>query len=228
MNAIYLFNFATPESNWVTAYAPLIAILGTILVTSLTLIFTYRNQQKLKIAENRAKCYSEIIGKRFLLQQLYVTYLENHIYSDFHEILWVKAGSSANSTDYNEAMRFLKKCEDLTIDIAKAKQSLFESIGLALSSFKRTEELISQTEKIFRQPGVKVHPPNPNIDLEQWKIQAVAQSQTLVEREIAKPIISLTEYLLSELDSPIKLPWIYWGKAKSKLIQNEIPQIENK
>ncbi len=133
-------NTFQPTSFW-PLYAALIALLGVVLGAYLTARYSFQNQLRLATYQARQQSYAAIMGKKFLLAQLYVSRFEALVHSDYHERLWQLAGSPAASLDLEEAKRWMHKSEDLAIDVARTNQSLFESIGLArasLSSDRRT------------------------------------------------------------------------------------------
>ncbi|MDO8690027.1 MAG: hypothetical protein Q7R39_08470, partial [Dehalococcoidia bacterium] len=107
--------------------------------------------------QKRQQAYPEIMGRKFLLMQLYVSRFEARIFSDYHEQRW---RNSPDSLDLSEAQRWMHKSEDLALEIAKTNQSLFESIGLVKASFRRDDELDTLTQHIyhFRTPTI-IEPP---------------------------------------------------------------------
>lgn len=136
------------------------------------------------------------------MSQLYVSRFEAWIYSDYHEARWKLAGAPKDSIDLQEAQRWMHKSEDLALEIAKNNQSLFQTLGLIRTSFRRTPTLDSLTEKLYRfkVPEITKRPFDLDANqLEAWKVNAVKQLQELVEREYSKPIDELTAFLAKEI-----------------------------
>jgi len=97
----------------------------------------------------------------------------------------------------------MQKSEDLAIEVSKALRDLFESIGVAKASFRRTPELDGLINRVFefRPPAILGLPAGVSLsDLEKWKTTAVSQLQQLVESEYTKPINALLEYLHSHAE----------------------------
>jgi hypothetical protein len=190
-------------TTFVTAFvAGLFALAGGFVGAYTTSTLNYRNQLKTETLHKRQQAYAEIMGRKFLLTQLYFSRFEARVFSDYHERRWNLSGNLPNSLDLSEAQRWMHKSEDLALDIAKTNQSLFESIGMAKTSFRRGAALDTLTQRIyqFRTPSIVGPPDTKNVqDLEIWKAKAVTQLQQLVEEEYARPIDALLEYLQAHI-----------------------------
>lgn len=192
-------NSSATTSAIVTALiAGLFALAGGFVGSYTTSALTFRNQVKTVMLQKRQEAYAEIMGRKFLLTQLYVSRFEARVFSDYHERRWHLGGNLRDSLDFVEAQRWMRKSEDLTLDLARTQQSLFESIGLAKASFSRDKTLDALTERVyrFRTPVIVGPPATKNLrDLETWKTSAIVQLQQLVENEYGKPIDALLDYM---------------------------------
>ncbi len=183
---------------YVALIAGLFALAGGVVGSFTTAHFALRNQLRFVSLQNRQRAYAEIMGKRVLLMQLFVSRFEAYIYSDFHEQLWRLAGHPKESLDFDEAKKWMHKSEDLALEIARTKQSLFESIGIARAAFPQSQELDQLTENIyhFKSPKIAASPKSEDQSLlVKWKEEAVGQLQVLVEREYGAPLETLLRLL---------------------------------
>lgn len=160
--------------------------------------FGLRSQLKIGEVKNRQQAFGQLMGQKFMITQVYVSRFEALIYSDYHEIKWKLAGCPNESLDLQEAQRWMHKSEDLSLEIARNNQKLFEIIGFIKILFPVTTKLDELLDRIyhFRTPVVKT--PDDKIDatqLEEWKKKAVAALQDLVKIEYAEPIDDLLDYL---------------------------------
>ena len=194
-----------------TALAPavpaLIALVGVIAGGLLVAHLTFRNQLRLATLQTRQKSYAEIMGRKFLLTQLYVSRFEALAYSDYHERLWHLAGAPKESLDFEEAKRWMRKSEDFAIDIAKAIQSLMESVGIARAAYPSNSELDALAERVYHFKTPVISPPSPGADratLDEWKLQVVPELQSLVQREYAEPIDALLGCLNRHMNRPVR------------------------
>lgn len=178
------------------------AIAGAIVGSFITAHFGLRNQVKLALQQDRQRAYAEIMGKRVLLMQLLVSRFEAYIHSDYHEYLWRIGGQPKDSIDFSEATRWMHKSEDLALEVARTRQSLYESIGLARTVFPPSPELERLTEAIYHFKSPKIAPPSQPGDagaVSAWKERAVADLQALVEREYGGPLEELLKLLAKDV-----------------------------
>lgn len=183
---------------YVALIAGLFAIIGAIVGSFTTAHFALRNQVKLALQQDRQRAYAEIMGKRVLLMQLLVSRFEAYIHSDYHEYLWKIAGQPKESIDFTEATRWMHKSEDLALEVARTRQSLYESIGLARAVFPPAPEMDRLTQAIYHFKSPKIAPPsqpNDRTAVTVWKERAVADLQALVEREYGAPLEELPNLL---------------------------------
>ena len=192
--------FADPKflPVYVALIAGLFAILVSVTGSLMTAHFALQNQLKLTQRQDRQRAYAEIMGKRVLLMQLFVSRFEAYVHSDHHEYLWRIAGMPKESIDFNEATRWMHKSEDLAIEIARTKQSLYESIGLAKAVFPSSSELDRLTEAVYHFKSPKIAPPSQPNDpavVTAWKGKAVADLQIFVDTEYGAPLEELLKVL---------------------------------
>lgn len=186
----------------VAVISGVLTLIGAIVVAYLTYHWGLSSQLRISDHQKRQQVFSELMGRKFLTTQLYVSRFEALIYSDSHEAKWRRAGSPNDSIDLQETQRWMHKSEDLALDIAKNNQSLFETIGLIRILFPKTPKLDELIDRVyhFKPPKILGDPFKMDANqLEEWKIKAVKDLQNLVETEYAKPIDALLNYLVSEI-----------------------------
>ena len=164
------------------------AILAAALAVA-SAVYTLTPQQQAATLKERQQAYAAIMGKKHLRNQLFVSRFEAQIFSDYHERRWHLAGTPPNAIDFQEAQRWMHKSEDLALEIARSNQSMFESVGVAQTSFASSTQLAELTERIYRVKTPLIPPPidrNDEQSLQHWNAEAVKQLQALVEREYAQ------------------------------------------
>ena len=192
----------------IASLVPAVIALGGVFVGAmLSARLSFRNQFRIATLQARQQAYAALMGKRFLITQLYVSRFEAHAYSDYHERLWNLVGSPKESLDLEEAQRWMRKSEELVSELAKANQSLFESVGVVRATFAPTSELENLSERVyhFRTPVVKAPPAGTGrVALDQWKQNVIPELQALVQHEYAEPIEALTKYLRLHIAEPVR------------------------
>lgn len=185
----------------------IISSVGTLFIALLSGYLSYlwgvSSQKKIYNHEMKLKAYSELIGYRQLLSQLFVSRFEAFAFSDYHEYRWKIQGAPKESLDQKEAIRWMHKSEDLVLEISRTVQNLFETVGVIRVLFRQTPELQELSDKIYNYKTIKFEK-RPQADwsieqLEEWKLKVVPEIQTLVEKSIRDPINNLTFYLEKEL-----------------------------
>ena len=177
----------------------LVALIGVIVGAYLTYHWGISGQLRISDHQKRQQVFSELMGRKFLTTQLYVSRFEALIYSDYHE---AKYRQSGYPNDLQECQRWMHKSEDLALDIAKNNQSLFETMGLIRILFPKTAKIYELIDRIyqFKTPKILGDPFKMDVNhLEEWKAKAVKDLQVVVEREYAKPINELLDYLDKEI-----------------------------
>jgi len=196
--------FLTTLEPLLPAFIALVsAVVGAILGSRLS----FRNQYRLSIHQTRQRAYAELMGKKFMITQLNVSRFEALAYSDYHERLWHLAGSPSESLDLEEAKRWMRKSEDFAIELASARQSLFESVGMARASYSSIPELEELSERVyhFRQPTVPLPPQTEERKhLDAWKQESVSNLQKFVQQEYAEPIDALLRWMRSHMHDPVR------------------------
>jgi hypothetical protein len=178
-------------------------LLGTFLGAWLTSTLAHKNQEKTAITQNKLRSYSEIMGRRIIIRQLYISRFEALIFSDYHETLWHLSGDPKESLDLSEARRWMQKSEDMVSEITRAQQSLFESLAIARASFTRTQELDRLIDRIYHFKTPKISSPSglSREELLAWREKGLKELQTLIESEFAVPLEDLLAYLQKQLDA---------------------------
>jgi hypothetical protein len=91
--------------------------------------FQLTTQLRTQQIQAQQNVYAHIVGRRLIVQQLYVTYTQARIYSDCHEALWRLSGYQKDSIELEETQRWRRQAETLVIDIGKNNQALFEDVA---------------------------------------------------------------------------------------------------
>ena len=185
----------------------IISSIGTLFIALLSGYLSYHwslsSQKKIYNHQMRLQTYSELLGYRQLLSQLFVSRFEALIYSDYHEYRWKIQGAPGESIDKTEAIRWMHKSEDLVIEISKEVQNLFKTIGAIRVLFNDSPELQKLSNNIFNYKNLEIiQRPNENWSLEQieeWKLKSVSSGHSLVDENISIPIKKLVTYLENEL-----------------------------
>ena len=203
---------ALSDCQLLTTLAPavpaLIALVGVVVGALLGARLSFRNQYRFAVLQDRQRTYAALMGKKFLVTQLYVSRFEALAYSDYHERLWHLAGAPKDSLDLEEAKRWMRKSEDFAIDIAKVNQSLFESVGAARASYPSTSELEGLAERVyhFRTPALATPPQGADrAALDNWKQQVIPSLQRVVDEEYAQPINALLDCMKRHIADPVRL-----------------------
>jgi len=189
-----------PAAVWIPA---VVALIVAVIAPFLTYQLGLNAQLKLTGKQKRQQAYSELMGEKAVLTQLIVSRFEAFINSDYHEARWKIAGQPKDSFDLQESQRWMRKSEDLAIEVAKSRKSLYDTLGLIRSYFPHSSRLKELTHRIYHSKGleIKARPFGLNAaQLEPWAIKAVKEIQEIVENEYAKPIDDLVIYLEAEID----------------------------
>jgi hypothetical protein len=193
-------SYSVPASVWIPA---VVALLVAVIAPFLTYQLGLNAQLKLTGKQKRQQAYSELMGRKLVRAQLYLSRFEAFIKSDYFEAKWHLEGEPKDSINYQESIRWMHKSEELVLEIAKNNQSLFETLGLIRSYFPGSKELHELTRRIyhFKSVEIKVRPFKLKVDqLEHWKETAMKELQETVKNEYEKPIDELVIFLESVID----------------------------
>jgi hypothetical protein len=181
-----------------------LTILGTVIGSYATARFALRTQVDIRKRENRERFCSAIMGRKFLLTQLYLSRFEASILSIYHEHKWRVARAATSSSDLDEAGRWMAKSENLALECARAHESLFESIGLARAAYPQSAELNRLTNRLyqFRVPDKPAQPKVKDIkELLDWRDAAIRDIEQIMNQELAQPIDELIKYLGENMEA---------------------------
>lgn len=179
-------------------------LFGGLLVAYFTYVLTLSSQKELSDYQKRQQIYSRLIGLRFPTKQLYVSRFEALAISNFYEALWKLRGSPKDSYDFQEANRWMHQSESLVFKIMENHKELYACLADIQLLFPKTPRLEELVNKIYFQKGIKladVPQPTNEKQLEQWKIGAISELQTLVDKEYGTSIDELGEYLRTSLNN---------------------------
>lgn len=179
-----------------------LALIGVGVGSYLTYYFGLKSQLMIADHQKRQQTFSELMGRKILTKQLYVSRFEALIYSDYHEARWKLTGSPKDSIDLQEAQRWMHRSEELVFDIAKNQQRQLETVGLIRILFNKTSKLDELIDRIvhFKTPKISGEPFKRDANqLEEWKVKAVQQLQAIVDEEYGAPVNTLLNYLEEEI-----------------------------
>ncbi len=163
--------------------------------------FQLSSQVQLQKIQDQRQVFARLMGRKFTTEQLYVSRYEARIFSDYNEALWKLSGAPKDSLDLQEAQRWMRRSEDLTIDLAKNNQALFEDLGTVCALFPNTIQLRQLVERVygFKSLGTTQPPTASAEEIKEWRDKSVQQLQTIVERNYGEPIDELLNYLSKQL-----------------------------
>lgn len=190
------------DSTLLALVPAVMALVGTVTGSYLTYHFSLRGQIEISNTQRRQQVFGELMGQKFLRTQLYVSRFEALIYSDYHEAKWKRAGYPKESLDLQEAQRWMHKSEDLALEIAKSNQAVFQTVGLIRALFPGSPKLDELVGRVyhFKAPQILVRWDQLNAgQLEPTKKRAVTDLQEFVDREYARPIDELLDYLALQI-----------------------------
>jgi hypothetical protein len=180
-----------------------IPVISALLVAYLSYQLGLNAQLKLTGKQKRQQAYSELMGRKTLLSQLWTSSLVADTYFYYHEAKWWLAGGPTEaSLHLEEARRWQHKGEDLSIEIAKTYQSLFETLGEIRSYFPYSDRLRDLTTQIYHSKWFHVQRLEVNWtaeQLEQWREQTIKNIQELT-KEFDKMFDDLVPYLEAVID----------------------------
>ena len=179
-----------------TLLGAFIAMLSGILLVYLTNKLEIKKEIKLKNHEKCQSVYSELMGMRLVMSQLYLSRFEALIHSDYHEF---KYKITKDPIDLSESIRWMHKSEDYVKEITQNNQKLFEKLGFVKILFPNSSELDRLIEDIsnFKTPIVLQKPTDEmNISqLDEWDGIAIKDLQKIVEKEYKQPIDNLIGHI---------------------------------
>ncbi len=198
-----LSNQYSKQDILVVVIPSLLTLTGTLSGVYLVYLLGFKNQKKIADRTARQNSYSDLMGLKFSISQLYVSRFEARIYSDFHEMRCKLLGASEGSHDFTETKRWMQKSEDLVLDIANKNERIFHTIGVIKSVFQASDELDKLTNKIYKFKPPSVHDVPSDIkkieQLNDWKVEAISLLQAYIQREITEPLDQLLNYIEGKL-----------------------------
>ena len=164
-------NERQPKAKGLPSYlvpALWIPLIGAVLIAFLSYQLGFNAQLQLTGKQKRLQAYSELMGRKVVMMELFVSRLSAATYKDYHERVWHLTKDSAEGIFHlEEARRELRRTEDLATEIGKSYQNLFETLGLVRSYFPyspRLKELINQLSQF---QWVDIHGPAFDLNAEQ-------------------------------------------------------------
>lgn len=184
-----------------------ISLLVAIITAVLGYVLGTRTQLAATAKERRQQAYSQILGHEAILSQLLVSRFEAFAYSDYHEALWRLDGRPSDSVGFQEALRWMRKSEDLGLEVARCRQRLYETLGLIRAVFKSNPSLTEKLEMVenHKMPRIERDPFEMNRDdVYSWKLAVVPAIQSSVASAISVPLRELASCLQKQIDADAK------------------------
>lgn len=151
-----------------------------------------QNQTKLNRYRDRIELYGLILGVKLRIKQVMVSRYESYVYSDYHERKWQNSGHPSSSIDLDEAVRWMRKSEDLALDLMIHLERLFQYLGRAKAVYK--DNVIDEAAgRLFQFKALTLAKPltGDSSTLDQWKVNAVTQIQKAVDEIFDSPFSDL-------------------------------------
>ena len=175
------------HSYWApTLWIPVIgSVFTAIVVAFLSYQLGLHTQLKLTGKQKRQQAYSELMGRKTLLRQLWTSHMIADAHFYYHEAQWwLSRGQTEASIHLEEARRWQHKGEDLSIDVAKAYQGLFETLGEIRSYFPYSDKLRDLTNQIYHSKWFNVKRLEVDwtaMELEKWHDETMKKIPELTE-----------------------------------------------
>jgi hypothetical protein len=153
-----------PENWWRTflnsqvAGAMLVAVFSLVGV-ALGSLLTHCSQVKTADRQKRQEVFSTLMGDRIFVGQLFVYAIEARINSDYHEARFVL---TKDQLHLQEALRWMRRSEDLGMELARARKNLCEILGPVRLQFRKTPKLDELTDQIYRFKALKLNYDSPS------------------------------------------------------------------
>jgi hypothetical protein len=181
----------------------LIALIGVVVGSLLTSQLGFYTQLKITGKQKRQQAYSELMAKKAILTQLITSYLVANTYFQHQEgRWWLAQGTPDESIHLEEARKWMNEAGELILEIAKSRQSFYETLGLIRSYFPYSPQLKELTYKIYHYKIFEVKQRPYNMDAEQlqkWRDKTINEIQEIND-ELNNLIDNLVRYLESEIE----------------------------
>lgn len=161
-----------------------------------------RSQTEIIGVQRRQQAYSDLMGQRALLQQLYVSAVDARINFDYYNRRWIIDQSPKDSPYLTEASASAKRCDELAIELARAKQKHFETLGVIHTSYASDKKITDLVQRIshLHVPAITGDVANMRgTELEDWRVTAKVRLTQFVQREYAGPMNELEALLMARL-----------------------------
>jgi len=166
--------------------------------------FQLSAQVRFQTLQGQRQVFARLMGRKFASKQLYVSRYEALIFSDYHEARWKRSGAPEDSSDLQEAQRWMHRSEDLVFEIVKDNQALFEDLGTVCALFPDVPRLRELVKRVYGFKALRTTQPARDASVEElvrWEDEGIRQLQVVVDREYGGPIDELLVYLSQQLPS---------------------------
>jgi hypothetical protein len=176
-------------------------VLGSFTTLSIELLkrkFSTKDEERNK----KLKVYAKLNSLIFSTKQLYKSRFEASIHSDYHEAKWIFAGHNEHSIDYDEAKRWMLKCEDMVQEIIKNTKELHMCLATIKVLFNKDTDLDPMISQIYLMNGITIQPlkSSPTLDdIEEWKKISKQDLDSQINEKISLPLTQLKTILDGKL-----------------------------
>ena len=213
--------------KWISSQGLIPGIFGFtgVVVGGFITYFIEKSKFKDNESQRREQVYSQLNGRKSLTSQLYKSYFEAFIQSEYYNYLGMLPGPHQTTNWLLEK----KRSEDLALEKAKSNQNLFETIGLIQILFPSTNELnelikplldIDEKFKFTQYLAQKIrceeqfedvrYGTDPD-ELHSWRVDTIEKLEETVKLEIENPIDKLLDHLKGYIHKErTKHRWEFW------------------
>ena len=196
------------KAKWRVILLPyiLVFILGmfsSLIVQYLTSRWNISSQIEINTIQKQRQAFGDLWGRKTLTKSLFFNQLYSKINSHYYLNKWKKEGSPENSLDFQEFQYWRVKGDDLTLEMIRSCQGLFEAIGLIGTLFPDTPKL---NELLHHARNLKLNydiPDPPAVidktQLETWRQETIQSIRSFVDNKFENPIDNLLNYLQIEM-----------------------------
>jgi hypothetical protein len=186
--------------------------------------FIEKSKFKDNESQRREQVYSQLNGRKSLTSQLYKSYFEAFIQSEYYNYLGMLPGPGQTNPEKKSYLS-----EDLALEKAKSNQSLFETIGLIQILFPSTNELDELIKPLldidkkfkftqYRTQGIREEEEFQDVrygtdpdELHSWRVDTIEKLEETVKLEIENPIDKLLDHLKRDIHKErTKHRWEFW------------------
>jgi hypothetical protein len=157
-------------------------------------------QQFLSSRKVKRDVFGKLFGVKHIIKQYYISRFEAYIFSDYYE---QKNHIRPSDLFLNEAIRWMKRSEDLVENLCRTESELKEIGAAILSTFSLTKKQTVVVKKLLDHKIPSIQSRSSEIQdmnqLDRWKEEAIAKLTLLVEDIFNSDFEKVIEILESKL-----------------------------